>query len=136
MDISAVRAFDRLLRQGAEIRQIDEFLSALGTPADGSYEQALLSHYAEGRKFRDQLPFLKELCRAGIYVDRCDGSRVAFIFFTGLIDPMGVNAARAHISKLGANCIYLYDDRDLNYALGIRQFGGDEHALTDALGRG
>ncbi len=133
MDLTAVRAFDILLRKGAELRQIDEFLSSLGVPQAASYEQALQSHFAAGCKFRDQIPFLKELYRTGMFVERCAGSPVAFIFFTSIIDPMGVTAARAHLSRLGANCIYLYDDRDMNYAFGIRQIGGDERALSAIL---
>lgn len=133
MNLSAVRAFDILLRKGAELGHIDEFLSSLGLPEAGSYEQALQSYFAAGCKFRDQIPFLKELYRSGMFVERSAGSPVAFIFFTGIIDPMGVTAARARLSQLGANCIYLYDDRDMNYAFGIRQIGGDERALSSVL---
>src|SRR5690348_2288933 len=81
--------------------------------------------------FREQVHFLSALYQKGIYIDHRHGSRTTFIYFCSLFDPLGSAVARLALSPLNANCIYLYDDRNLSFVLGVRQCGPSlEH--TDA----
>jgi hypothetical protein len=120
-----VRAFERLLRAGVGDSDIDNFISRLSS-TDSAVEQVASAF------LRDQIRFLSSLYKNGIYVDHRLGSGIAFIFFTSLLDPLGVAAVRSRLSRIGANCIYLYDDQNLNFALGVRQCGTGAPS-TDAV---
>jgi hypothetical protein len=123
MSLANVRAFERLLASGASEAQIDEFLTALENPDKGSHEERLLKHFSKKGVLRDQVAFLTALHSKGGVVDRREGSRTAFVFFSGVIDFIGVAGVRSRLSRMKANGIYLYDDRDMNYLLGVRQYG-------------
>lgn len=132
--LSDVRAFERLLRNGAPESEVDRFLNELSPRIDADpLTKVLVQGFSNNGTLRDQLPFLAELYTKGIAIDRRPGSRVAFIFFSGILDY--VNAANAHsrLCRINANCIYLYDETDMNYQFGVRPCGSDVGQTYAAL---
>ena len=91
-----------------------------------------MKHFLKQGVLRDQVAFLTALHSKGGIVGRREGSRIAFIFFSGVIDYIGVAGVRSRLSRMKANGIYLYDDSNMNYSLGVRQFG-DMRQTTAAL---
>lgn len=134
MHVSSLRAFERLLEGGASESDVDRFLGELTPHADkSSYTHQLRLNFSRKGLFRDQVEWLSNLYASGIAIDRHSGSRVAFIFFQGLLDSIGVCAARARLRQMNVNCIYLHDDTGMNYLLGVRQCGADFPETIAAL---
>ena len=75
-----------------------------------------MKHFSKQGVLRDQVAFLTALHSKGGIVDRREGSRIAFIFFSGVIDYIGVAGVRSRLSRMKANGIYLYYDSDMNYS--------------------
>jgi hypothetical protein len=50
-----------------------------------------------------------------------------------MLAPVTFAAVRARLRTMNARCIYLYDDRLLNYFLGVRQLGVDLRESDDVL---
>ena len=107
MSLATMRAFERLLASGAPEAQIDEFLAALKNPDKGSHEERLVYHFSKNGVLRNQVGFLTALHSQGGVVDRREGSRIAFVFFSGVIDYIGVAGVRSRLSRMKANGIYL-----------------------------
>jgi hypothetical protein len=121
MNLVETRALERLLQTGASQSDIATFLRTLSI------------EIADEAIFRDQMQFLSTLYQKGIHIDRRRGSRIAFIFFSSLLDPIGTAVARLVLSRLNANCIYLHDDQDLNFTLGVSQCGASVEQTNAAL---
>jgi hypothetical protein len=82
---------------------------------------------------RIKIPFLLDLYKNGVFTDVRPEWRIAFVFFNGILAPAHFAMVRKRLSVLSASCIYLYDDRVLNYGLGVRQLGADYRATDEAL---
>jgi hypothetical protein len=131
LSASDLRVFEQLLASGAPESDIDRFLARLNSSADES-SALLLSHFSKnGGLVREQIPFLSNLYAKGSHIDRRPASRTTFIFFSGILDPTGTAAVRSRLHRMNANCVYLHDDRLMNFALGVRQCGADAQQ-TDA----
>jgi hypothetical protein len=133
-DTVAVHSFDRLLVNGASVSQIDDFLQTLSSKNDPSMSAKVLVHCFSSKGYlRDQIPYLLDLYKNGCFTDDRPESRVTFIFFNGIFAPIHFAMVRARLCAINASCIYLYDDRIINYGLGIRQLGADLRGSDDAL---
>jgi hypothetical protein len=131
---AAVYSFERLLTSGASLDQVDKFLHDLRSAREVSDTvKEGLGHFSAEGYFRDQVLFLLDLCKNGFFTDARPGSRVAFVFLNGMLAPVTFAAVRARLCAMNASCIYLYDDRLLNYFLGVRQLGADVRESDDAL---
>jgi hypothetical protein len=125
LSFADLKAFELLLAKGAPEAEVDHFLDGLNSHADES-SALLLNHFSKnGGLVREQIPFLSNLYAKGSYIDRRPASRIAFIFFGSLLDSMGTAGVRSRLHRMNANCIYLHDDRFLNFGLGVRQCGAD-----------
>jgi len=129
-----VYSFERLLASGPSLDQIDEFLEGLRSARELSNAvKEGLDHFSSQGYLRGQISFLVELHENGFFADARPESRVAFVFFNGMLAPVAFAMVRARLCALNASCIYLYDDRFLNYSLGVRQLGADARESDDVL---
>ena len=117
-----MRALERLFEAGAAEADIDRFFDALPETDDSASILRKIFRKPDGA-VRDQIPFLSDLYRNGMYVEHRPGARVAFIFYCTYLDCAGTALARSVLSRLNAHCIYLYDNQQLNFARGIPQLG-------------
>jgi hypothetical protein len=130
----AVHSFERLLASRPSLDGIDQFLEGLRSERGVSDEvKDGLARFSAQGDLRDQVPFLLNLYKNGFFIDARRDSRVAFVFFNGMLAPVTFAAMRARLCAMNASCIYLYDDQFLNYSLGVRQLGVDVRESDDAL---
>jgi hypothetical protein len=133
MSSTDLRAFELLLARGSPESKIDDFLDGLNSEL-GKRPVTPLRHFARKNGFlREQLPFLSKLYARGLYIDRRPNTRTAFVFFSTLLDPTGTAAAHWRLQRMNVTCIYLYDDRSMNFALGVRQCGTNAHQTDVAV---
>lgn len=123
MSITVLRAFERLLESGPSESRIDVFFKELGSDVSEILQEYRQAVAKENGLLRDQLQFLSDLYTKGIHIDRRDGSRVAFIYFSTVLDPLVTALVRSRLCRMNANSIYLYDHQYMNFAFGVRHFG-------------
>jgi hypothetical protein len=80
---AAIYSFERLLTGGASLDQIDKFLHGLRSAREVSDTvKEGLGHFSSEGDFRDQVPFLLELCKNGFFTDARPGYRALHLYFS------------------------------------------------------